>query len=834
MAPSPATPAGASHALGAAARAAVPPAELAGACAELAACGALSRVALAAGLRSAGPPSLPPPGLVGLAAALARSAGDGAALALLRDLCPAPEDACAAIAAACSARDTTRELLAGFDGGDGGGAPALAPPAVRVLRAVLGAALAPAPPPAGVAWGGALADERAADARRFAERVAARLAEAAAHDAALNECLWRAADGAAAAVGRDAVAAWAARQLRALLEAAPPPGPRTAPGDDDDDGCDAWAALALQQSSWARCVMPHALRWLRLAPLLALLRGSVSGAAASAQGLLRLADALEGLRACGPRADAAVRGMLAASLADGLRDGQPAALLPPLLLAQRALSGDEYGAALAAAAAGLPTDAAGASAGWACLLDALSLTLPGAELGLVQAHLQLLKQLGHAAASAGLLRQRIAATLDLLQDAAQGLRRQAAAQPGAQEPHARLSAGFQNLLRQFESAAAPVNGRRRLTQPAAAQWRMQRGHVAAFADAISLNPPESAHEARLRWEYLQALQDIALLPLGQFEKFFGTCASCGIDAAAITDPAASARGAAAEGPQQTLRRLLAQLPGVVGSQQALATQSLLRGIGQQVEAALAELAAERAAKRPRATAAGSGDGGGAGGGGGGGGDAASAAVAELVGALLGAYAAALDEPRGGRGLEWRLGFLRLLQGAAALHGALLTHLAAGMCGALPGCTTKHAAAHGRLAALMAASRPGQLLALLGRLRLGDSSHAACCAAAFVVGFAAQVQQLGRWCGGPCGPFGGTAAASGAAAGAPELVGYVPWQLVGLLRGLAARLAGHAAAADGGSAPDADAVAVAQQCHRVCTSTLAGSQVLLWAREQARA
>lgn len=125
-----------------------------------------------------------------------------------------------------------------------------------------------------------------------------------------------------------------------------------------------------------------------------------------------------------------------------------------------------------------------------------------------------------------------------------------------------MSDSYNSLLRQFEACAPQHNGRRRLTGAQVAQWRMQRGHVAAFADALCALPSEGQHDALLRYEYLAALVDVGLLDAGVLQRFNTACMAAG-----LTQPMESvnAAGSAASGKaattqlepqQQQLQRLL--------------------------------------------------------------------------------------------------------------------------------------------------------------------------------------------------------------------------------------------------------------------------------------
>lgn len=68
---------------------------------------------------------------------------------------------------------------------------------------------------------------------------------------------------------------------------------------------------------------------------------------------------------------------------------------------------------------------------------------------------------------------------------------------------AKLDPAMRNELEQFSAQPAGDDGRRHFTQWQSTRWRMFRKTVPEWADALSVTPPETAAEARVRWEFLK-------------------------------------------------------------------------------------------------------------------------------------------------------------------------------------------------------------------------------------------------------------------------------------------------------------------------------------------
>lgn len=99
----------------------------------------------------------------------------------------------------------------------------------------------------------------------------------------------------------------------------------------------------------------------------------------------------------------------------------------------------------------------------------------------------------------------------------------------------RITASMRSDLDQFRAQPA-VNGRRQFSEYQRTRWRMYRGTVPEWAQALSLNPPDTAAEARVRWEFLKvkelatsadvlsfmALECIRIKRPATADKFVGT------------------------------------------------------------------------------------------------------------------------------------------------------------------------------------------------------------------------------------------------------------------------------------------------------------------------
>lgn len=59
-------------------------------------------------------------------------------------------------------------------------------------------------------------------------------------------------------------------------------------------------------------------------------------------------------------------------------------------------------------------------------------------------------------------------------------------------------------LQQFQQSPV-INGRRQLSEYQRNRWRMYRGTVQDWCTALSHNLPESATDARIRWEFLKVI-----------------------------------------------------------------------------------------------------------------------------------------------------------------------------------------------------------------------------------------------------------------------------------------------------------------------------------------
>ncbi|KAF6264111.1 hypothetical protein COO60DRAFT_219853 [Scenedesmus sp. NREL 46B-D3] len=347
-------------------------------------------------------------------------------------------------------------------------------------------------------------DAAAAGLQQYVVELLQHLQEAATVHEVLAVCLFQAAAACAALVGADVAGRWMCQLLHSLLRH---PGTQQSAVQQQAAAvaAECWQGLALQHSSW-RCIMSCMLDCVPdVRGLLQQLQGCIAQATATAQGLDRLCGVLMALRGCGSSCTEAVHQMLSAALAAALSQACQEGLLPPLLLLQRLLRGSpDYSNVLAdAAAQALAPDSANSVAAWCCFLDTASLmlhlTLPAADQALLQALMQLLQQLKPSAAPA--VQQRISSTLDTLQDAAHALKQQQQQQAGTDSSIPPLNASIRSSLEQFRQQG-PVNGRRRFKDMQARSWAIQRGHLPKLCDAISLNAPSNAADARLRWEFL--------------------------------------------------------------------------------------------------------------------------------------------------------------------------------------------------------------------------------------------------------------------------------------------------------------------------------------------
>ncbi|WIA15206.1 hypothetical protein OEZ85_001885 [Tetradesmus obliquus] len=280
--------------------------------------------------------------------------------------------------------------------------------------------------------------------------------------------------------------------------------------------------------------------------LLQQLQGCFVDAAASAQGLDRLCGVLTALRECSSSCREAVHEMLSAAVASALSQASQATLLPPLLVLQRLLHGStDYSKVLEAAA-----------------VQALGPDSPNSEWAapVVQDHVQLLEQLKKSVSAA--VQHSVVDTLGTLEGAAHQLKQQQQQQQqgGTSSSIPPLSAGTLSTLEQFGQQAR-INGRRQLSDNHARSWgsAIQRRYLPEMCDAISLNVPGSAAEARLRWEFLMALQDCSLCSTVQVQQLVQTCAACGLD---LNEGSAAAarQAAAAADPVDILQQLLDRLP----------------------------------------------------------------------------------------------------------------------------------------------------------------------------------------------------------------------------------------------------------------------------------
>ncbi|WIA35403.1 hypothetical protein OEZ86_003848 [Tetradesmus obliquus] len=413
-------------------------------------------------------------------------------------------------------------------------------------------------------------DAAAAGLQQYVTDVLQHLQEAAAVHEVLAVCLFQAAAASAALTGSNVASRWMSQLLLSLLRHdSSQPSFIQQQAAAVADQC--WRGLALKHSSW-RCIVSCMLACkLDVQGLLQQLQGCFVDAAASAQRLDRLCGVLTALRECSSSCREAVHEMLSAAVASALSQASQATLLPPLLVLQRLLHGStDYSKVLEAAAVqALGPDSPNSGAAWCCLREVLMLhlQLPHADQALLQDHVQLLDQLKKSVSAA--VQHSVVDTLGTLEGAAHQLKQQQQQQQqqgGTSSSIPPLSAGTLSTLEQFGQQAR-INGRRQLSDNHARSWgsAIQRRYLPEMCDAISLNVPGSAAEARLRWEFLMALQDCSLCSTVQVQQLVQTCAACGLDLNEGSAAAARQAAAAAADPVDILQQLLDRLPGAVAA-----------------------------------------------------------------------------------------------------------------------------------------------------------------------------------------------------------------------------------------------------------------------------
>eukprot|EP00775_Hariotina_reticulata_P006558 gene6558-6786_t len=323
---------------------------------------------------------------------------------------------------------------------------------------------------------------------------------------------------------------------------------------------------------------------------------------------------------------------------------------------------------------------------WTCCLKSVRLTLPIASLHVLQAHLKLLGSCVTAAPS-GSVKQEVASTIEDLHSALASTKckQEADAQPAA----ARLNTNYQLKLNMFaQQQPSATTGRRDVLDPytgvLGAQWARQ------FAEAL-MQPPDDPYWARIRWEYLQGLEDRGLVSK-KANKFKETCHALGIDIQGpVASSAAPTRGlAAGEAPVAVLTRLLASLPNAIREQleqpilqrvfnrisdvlsivlqqqqQQLPRQHLLSAVPTPAKRQHVEQHPSNAARLSSE-------------------EHTQQLLCHVTDLLLQAHDRTLAQP-GGVDLTWRLSFLRLLQGCAGLHQLFVLQLLRTITGEQPDC-----------------------------------------------------------------------------------------------------------------------------------------------------